>query len=161
MSRTSNKSSSPENDKHNPTPAQITKLRSRVENTAALGLILVCVALALPFASTFSPLWMEVGKWIIVGGTVIYIIARVINVRDPQESKSIRRLRRMEAWAGFAFAAASFFWFWNEAHLGPYAGPLAVLRDTIMFALAGALIQIIASWLIYWRTKKESASEKK
>ena len=34
-------------------------------------------------------------------------------------------------------------------------GVLAVLRDTIMFTLAGSLIQIIASWMIVSRAKKE------
>ncbi|MCM1290844.1 MAG: hypothetical protein NC201_02030 [Prevotella sp.] len=139
--------------------AQTTCLRNRMENIAAFGLILVCIALALPFASTFAPLWMQIGKWTLVSGTVVYLAARIAYARDPKESDRIRRLRRMETWAGFAFAAGAFFWFWNEAHLGPYAGPLAVLRDTIMFCLAGAMIQIIASWLIVWRRKKEQSSK--
>lgn len=149
-----------ENKKRERTPAEMVRLRNRLENIASLGLILVCVALALPFASTFAPLWMQVGKWVFVAGTVIYIAARIAYANDPKESARVRRLRRMEAWAGFAFAAGAFFWFWNEAHMGPYAGPLAVLRDTIMFALAGALIQIISSWLIVWRLKKEGKEEK-
>lgn len=138
------------------TAEQTRRLRSRVENIAAFGLILICAALALPFASAFSPLWMNVGKWAFASGTLIFIIARVVKVGDDTESARVKRLRRMEAWAGFAFAAGAFFWFRNEAAMGPYAGPLAVLRDTIMFALAGAMIQIISSWLIVWRLKKEN-----
>ena len=47
------------------------------------------------------------------------------------------------------------FWFYQEGHLGKYAGILAVMRDTIMFTLAGALIQIISSWMIMSQSKKE------
>lgn len=61
----------------------------------------------------------------------------------------------MEFWAGVAFVLGAALWFYSETRLGEYAGPLAVMKDTIMFTLAGALIQIIASWLIVSRTKKE------
>lgn len=135
---------------------KIIRRRNIVDNVAAAGLVLVCAALALPFAAVFSPLYMEVGKWVLVAGAVVVIGARLVNIDDPDESRRLKRLRRMEAWAGIAFAAAAFFWFWNESRLGPAAGPLAVLNDTIMFALAGALIQIISSWLIVWRQKKET-----
>ena len=33
------------------------------------------------------------------------------------------------------------------------------MKDTIMFTLAGALIQIIASWLIVSRTKKNKRDD--
>ena len=41
-----------------------------------------------------------------------------------------------------------------------YVGQMAVLRDTVVFSLAGAMIQIIASWMIVWRQKRESAEIK-
>lgn len=132
------------------------KRRAVIENVAAIGLVLVCVSLALPFASAFSPLYMQIGKWVMAAGAIVVIGARLVKVDDPDESSRLRRLRRMEAWAGIAFAAATFFWFWNENRLGPAAGPLAVINDTIMFALAGAIIQIVASWMIVWRQKKEA-----
>lgn len=61
----------------------------------------------------------------------------------------------MEFWAGVAFMVGAAFWFYQEGHLGKYAGILAVMRDTIMFTLAGALIQIISSWMIMSQSKKE------
>lgn len=148
-----------DNQKMERSPEQIRRLRNKVENIAAFGLILICAALALPFLSAFSPLWMGIGKWVFTAGTVIFLVAKLVRIDDKSESVRLKRLRRMEAWAGFAFAAACFFWFWNEAHHGPYAGSLAVLRDTIMFALAGAMIQIVASWLIVWRVKKENKTK--
>lgn len=61
----------------------------------------------------------------------------------------------MEFWAGVAFGIGAGFWFYREAHLGQYAGMLAVMKDTIMFTLAGAVIQVIASWMIFSLSKKE------
>lgn len=99
--------------------------------------------------------FLKIFKWVFSAGALIYTVARVVNVNDPSDSSRMRRLRRMEFWAGATFIVGAACWFYNEGHLGPYAGVLAVLRDTIMFTLAGALIQIIASWMIVSRAKKE------
>ena len=48
------------------------------------------------------------------------------------------------------------FWFYSENHLGPYAGMLALLRETILFTLVGAAIQVIASWMIVSKSKSEA-----
>ena len=130
------------------------KRRKQVESTATFGLILICVALVAPFTNISNLGALSIYRWIYGAGALIYIIARVVNVNDPEDSIRLRRLRRMEFWAGVAFAIATFFWFYMQYHLGEYAGVLAVLRNTIMFTLVGALIQIVASWLIYSNTKK-------
>ena len=75
------------------------------------------------------------------------------------DSMRMKRLRRMEFWSGVAFVAGAVFWFYQEAHLGPFAGLLGLMRDTIMFTLAGAVIQIIASWMIVAQAKKESENK--
>ncbi len=131
------------------------KRRKMVESTATFGLLLVCVALVSPFAGVGNMHILSVFKWIYAAGALIYVVARVVNVNDPADSLRLRRLRRLEFWAGVAFMLAAAFWFYEEQHLGPYAGPLAVMRNTIMFTLAGAAIQVIASWMIVSRTKKE------
>lgn len=131
------------------------KRRRQVEATATFGLILICVALAAPFAAPENVGLMSVFKWIYAAGTLIFLIARAVGAGDPSDSLRMRRLRRMEFWAGVAFLAGAAFWFYQEVHLGPYTGMLALLRDTIMFTLAGAVIQVIASWMIVARGKKE------
>ena len=65
----------------------------------------------------------------------------------------------MEFWAGVAFMAGAVFWFVQEDRLGASGGLLALMRETVMFTLAGAFIQIIASWLIVYRVKKEGSSD--
>lgn len=144
------------------------KTRRILESTATFGLLLLVVSLAAPFASSFADggiLGMirsiSIFKWIFAAGALIFTIARMAGSTDRSESLRLRRLRRLEFWAGVAFCVAAFFWFYNCRRFGvdtaiyPSAGPLAIMRDTIMFSLVGALIQVIASWMIYYRARKE------
>lgn len=148
-----------------PTSEQMARRRKKMEAMATFGLILVAVALLAPFASYLNgnlrlqssgtgPL--AVYKWIYAAGALIFTAARLVNVSDPKESLRIRRIRRLEFWAGMAFCIGAFFWFYNERKLTMmYVAPMAILRDTVVFSLAGAMIQIIASWMLVWRQNKE------
>ncbi len=135
------------------------KRRKKVESTATVGLLLICVALISPFAGIGNLAVLSIFKWVYSAGALIYVVARVVDVNDPSDSMRLRRLRRMEFWAGMAFVIAAAFWFYEEKHLGPYAGTLALMRNTILFTLVGAAIQVIASWLIVSRTKKEQGEK--
>ena len=139
------------------TGAALEKRRKQVESIATFGLILICVALVAPFTDPTSNEYLNVFRWIYGAGALIYIIARVVDISDPKDSQRLKRLRRMEIWAGVSFALATAFWFIGQHrfHNDPYIGALAILQNTIMFTLVGALIQIVASWLIYSQTKKE------
>lgn len=140
--------------------SELEKRRKQVEASATFGLILICVALVAPFTNPTSQTIMSVFRWIYGAGAIIYIIARVVDITDPRDSLRLRRLRRMEFWAGVSFAMATGFWFIGQHRFGPYAGALVILQNTILFTLVGALIQIIASWLIYSQTKKEIRDRK-
>ena len=139
------------------TGAALEKRRKQVESTATFGLILICVALVGPFTSPGNIDYLNFFRWIYGAGTVIYLVARLVDITDPKDSPRLKRLRRMDFWAGISFGLATAFWFigQHKYHNDPYIGPLAVLQNTIMFTLVGALIQIVASWLIYSQTKKE------
>lgn len=134
---------------------EIEKRRKQVEGTATFALILICVALISPFTNPGNLYLLSIFRWIFGAGALLYIIARLADITDLQDSLRLRRLRRLEFWAGISFGIATFFWFYNQHHLGEYAGMLAIMRTTILFTLVGAIIQIIASWLIYTLTKKE------
>lgn len=158
--------------KHKPaSPADRKSLegrRKKVEATATFGLILIAVALIAPFASFLSSggtisrgggfNWMEVYKWVYAAGALIFTFARLVNVSDPDESLRIRRIRRLEFWAGMAFCIGGFFWFYNENKYAGffYVGQLTILRDTVVFSLAGAMLQIVSSWMLVWRKNKEA-----
>lgn len=132
------------------------KRRRIVEACSTFGLILIAAGLLAPFTSIENTAAITVYKWIFTAGAVIYTAARLVNVNAPSDSLRLRRLRRMEMWAGFAFCVGAFFWFYNSARLHGYTFSVAVMNNTIVFTLAGALIQIIASWMISSRARKES-----
>lgn len=147
-------------------PEQAEKRRKKMENVATFGLLLVAVAMLGPFmtygkADGFN--WMEIFKWIYAAGALVYTFARLVGINDPNESLRLRRLRRLEFWAGMAFCIGGFFWFYNEQKYGnsPFVGPLTILKDVVAFSLAGAVIQVIASWMIVYRMEKEKKEKAK
>lgn len=129
--------------------------RRIAEALATVGLVLLAVGLIAPFASIDNATVQGMFKWIFASGALLYTGARAINVNAPGDSIRLRRLRRLELWAGIIFCVAAFFWFYKAARLGEYGFSLALIHDTILFTLAGALIQIIASWMISSRMRKE------
>ena len=141
------------------TSAERESRRKKMEGVATFGLLLVAVAMLGPFMAgvgeTFR--WMNIFKWIYAAGALIYTFARLVSVNDPEDSLRLRRLRRLEFWAGMAFCIGAFFWFYNEQKYAdfPFVGPLTVLKDVVAFSLAGAVIQVVASWMIGFRQQKE------
>lgn len=140
--------------------AALESRRRKVEATATFGLVLIAVAMLCPFFNLNGggTTWFNVYKWIYAAGALIFTTSRLVSVNDPKDSLRLRRLRRLEFWAGMAFCIGAFFWFYNEQKFATvlYAGPLAILRDTVMFSLAGAVIQVIASWMVSFRQSKEA-----
>lgn len=124
------------------------------EGTAVFGCLLVCAAMVAPLFNLFNTELLEIYKWVYLAGAVIYLIARVAGAFDPRFTMRIRRMRRMECWGGVAFVIAAYFWFHNAGQASEYTGSLTILRETIIFTLVGAMIQIIASWMIYFAGKK-------
>lgn len=135
------------------------KRRKQAEATATFGLILIAVALVCPLTTPSSTEYLDVYRWIYGAGALIYLISRIVGVSDPDGSLRLKRLRRMQCWAGIAFGIGTAFWFIGQHRLGDSAGAAAVLWNTIMFTLVGAVIQIIASWLIYSQSKKENTDK--
>lgn len=135
------------------------KSRKAIEGTAAFGLILIAVGLAAPFTDLLNSDYIRFFKWIYSPGALIYTIARIVGSTDPEESLRMRRLRRMEFWAGVAFCIGAFFWFYNEhryeALLSMGTGAMTYLRETVYFSLAGAVIQVIAIAALARQQKKE------
>lgn len=142
----------------------VKKARKAIEGTAAFALILIAVGLVGPFTDLTNTDYIRFFKWIYAPGALIFTIARIVGSNDPDESMRLRRLRRLEFWAGVAFCAGAFFWFYNEYHYGAMlvdgVGAMTYLRDTIYFSLSGALIQIMAVFMIGRRMKKEREADK-
>lgn len=137
--------------------AELEKRRRYVESAASVGLLLVLCAMMAPFFPTL-PVGIAVSaKWVYAAGALIYTIARVINVNAPGDSLRLRRLRRLEFWAGMCFIVGAAFWFYKlNYYSGFMAGPLAVMQQTVAFTMAGAVLQIVAGWMISRRMRKEA-----
>lgn len=136
--------------------ARLEERRKYVEIAAAIGLLLVLVAMMAPFLAGLFKHSMMWAKWVYAAGALVYTCARVVNVNAPGDSLRLRRLRRLEFWAGMCFIIGGAFWFYKlQYYDGFLAGPLAVMRQTVAFTMAGAVIQIVASWMIAHQMKKE------
>ncbi len=133
--------------------------RKYVEIAASVGLLLVLAAMVIPFFGNLLNWPMQWLKWVYAAGALVYTAARVIDVNAPGDSLRLKRLRRMEFMAGVCFIVGAVFWFYKLSYFsGFYAGPLAVMRQTVAFTMAGAVIQIVASWMIAFRLKKEHSN---
>lgn len=130
-----------------------------VEVFASLGLLLLCIGLIAPFATPDNINIITIFKWLFAVGAVMYTVSRLVPVGTMNESKRLKRLRHMLVWAGICFCVGAGFWFWNQSH-GEYMFlSLGMMRDTVAFTLAGALIQIIGSWMVVSRARKEGLAD--
>ena len=146
-----------ESNKRSDTTEKLEKKRKYVEVAASVGLLFVLIAMMAPFFGGLLGSSMMWAKWVYAFGALLYTGARVVNVSAPGESLRLRRLRRLEFWAGVCFIVGGAFWFYKvQYYSGFFAGPLAVMRQTVAFTMAGAVIQIVASWMIASRMKKEN-----
>ncbi|MDE5997790.1 MAG: hypothetical protein K2G77_06235 [Muribaculaceae bacterium] len=137
--------------------ARLEQRRKYVEIVASIGLLLVLLAMMAPFLSGVIGHSMMWAKWVYASGALVYTCARVVDVNASDDSLRLRRLRRLEFWAGMCFIVGAAFWFYKVRYYsGFFAGPLAVMRQTVAFTMAGAVIQIVASWMIAARVRKES-----
>lgn len=136
--------------------AALMRRRRIVEAVATMGLILVLVGMVAPIVSMDNRVLAEIFKWVYTSGAVLFTAARMVKVGAPGENLRVRRMRRMEAWSGICFIVGAAFWFYNSVRFGSCLLNLAILRDTILFTLAGALIQIISSWMLVFALRKQS-----
>lgn len=139
-------------------PASIKRRRALAETCASAGMLLIGVSMLLPLFNMLDVKMLYTFRWVFAAGTLLFWGGRCIPVSTPSDSTRMRRLRRLEFWSGACFGVAAFFWFYNchKYAAMPFTGALMILRDTILFSLAGAVIQLIAVWLIYFRLKKEA-----
>lgn len=133
--------------------------RKAFESAATFGLLLLAVGLVAPFTNLNDSTMLAVFKYIFSFGALVYTVARFAGGTDPGDSLRVRRLHRLEIWAGIAFCVAAFFWFYNAYKWRNYAFTLQVMRDTVVFTLAGALIQIISSWMMVSARRKEQSGK--
>lgn len=113
-----------------------------------LALAGMTVGMLLVVAGTLSPLMgghVSLYRWIYGAGALILLISRIMS---PYTGTSLRlkRLYRIESWAAIFFCVATFFMFYQPE----------IMRDWLVFTLAGGAVQIYTSIMIPLVVKKES-----
>lgn len=114
-----------------------------------IALMGMTLGMLLIVAGTLSPLLgghVSLYRWIYGAGALILLIIRIFT---PYTGKALRlkRLYRIESWAALFFCVAAFFMFYQPG----------IMRDWLVFTLAGGAIQIYTSIMIPLVVKKESA----
>lgn len=122
------------------------------------GMVLIATGMLIPLFNLYDSSLLPVCKWIFTVGALMFTGSKCVKALPDSASFRLRRLKRLEFWAGICFVIAAGFWFFNQDKLGnsPYAGSLAIIHDTILFTLSGAVLQLVAAWMIYFREKKEA-----
>lgn len=141
---------------------KLMRRRKLVETMASIGMILIAASMLVTLMNLDKMMMVETCKYFFAVGALMFTGARSVNISPDGESVKLRRLRRMEFWAGVCFLVAAFFWFYNGTKsVSPdnLVVTVSLLRDTVVFTIAGAVIQVLASWLIYYREKKELSSK--
>lgn len=107
--------------------------------TAVAGLMLVVVATALPLLRITGE-WV---RWIYSAGALAVLAGRFFNRPPKKAPLRVRRLFRMEVWAGLMFCVGAFFMFYTGSGR----------MDYMAFTLAGGMIEVYASLMIprAWR----------
>lgn len=140
-----------------PVSKTLEQRRKYVEMAASAGLLLVLAAMIVPFFPGLPVCVSEAAKWVYAIGALAYTVARVVNVNAPDDPLRVRRMRRLEFWAGMCFIVGSAFWFYKLKYYdGLLVGPLAVMQQTVAFTMAGAVIQIVAGVMISRRSGKSA-----
>jgi hypothetical protein len=83
------------------------KVQKISEIGANIGMLLLCAGLMIPLFNLTNIGVLAIFKWIYTAGAVIFLISRGIGASDQTGSIRLRRLRRLEFWAGVAFVLAA------------------------------------------------------
>ncbi len=130
--------------RHNPTAEKTAYTREEVLGRepsaylvalATLGLCCIGIAAFIPIMhGGFDHGWY---RYLFAAGALMVLVARLFT---PYTGTLLRmkRLHRMEAWSGIFFCVAAFFMFYEPAQN----------RDWLAFTMAGAVIQIVATFMM-------------
>ena len=105
------------------------------------GLLLIVAATALPLFMINNPVY----RYLLTAGAVAVFVGRMSMPKVKGGSLRLRRLCRIELWAGIIFCAAACFVWW------PGARPM----DWLAFTLAGGMLQIYTSIMIPRQIRKD------
>lgn len=109
-----------------------------------IGLLIMVVMAVLPLLPDMGndPAWMERMRWAFSTGAAIVLVGRFLGA-DRGASVRVRRLHRLLITSALLYCASAATMFISTG-----------TNDWIAFLLAGLVMQIYASWMIDYETKK-------
>lgn len=117
---------------------QVNKRTAVANVMIIIGLLAMLVMALLPLLN-INHEWM---RWAFATGAVLVLVGRILGIYQGK-SLRIKRLHRILITSGILYCASAFMMFYSRG-----------TNDWIAFLMAGLVIQIYASWMIDYESKK-------
>lgn len=105
-----------------------------------VGLLLIAAGTLIPILSGHDIIYRDMPptfKYVFSAGALVLLLSRLFNTYKGKVIR-LKRLRRIEVWSALFFCVAAFFLFYEKD----------TTRNWLAFTLAGAAIQVYASFMI-------------
>jgi len=130
-----------------PTAATAPSTRTTVTNLMVIvGMLVLAVMALLPLLDINQP-WM---RWVYAGGAVLVLVARLFQPAPAGSSMRVKRLYRIIDVSAMFYCASAAIALWRPGG-----------RDWLAFLLAGAVLQLYATFTLEHVARKESAASEK
>ena len=107
-----------------------------------IGNILLCISMTILMAAAAIPLFiMPAPSWqryLLAAGALGVLVAQIL-IPSPSKEFRIRRLSRMNVWAGIVYCVGAYCLFSSN---------IDMQRSWVTFLLAGAVLQIYATFML-------------
>ena len=114
--------------------------RTQVSNLLVIIGLLIMLLMALMPLLNVNLMWM---RWAFAAGAAIVLVARVVGVYNGPVLR-IKRLHRLLILSAILYCGSAATMFYSRG-----------TNDWIAFLLAGLVMQVYASWMIDYESKKE------
>ncbi|MBR5118529.1 MAG: hypothetical protein IK100_07795 [Muribaculaceae bacterium] len=118
-----------------------------------IGNFLLCMSMTLLLAAAVVPLFITPmpawQRWLLAAGAVGTLVAQFL-IPSPSDNFRIKRLSRMNVWAGIVYCIAAYCRFSSYPDMQ---------RSWVAFLLAGAVLQIYATLMLSKLTKDKKAEK--
>lgn len=118
--------------------------RIQISNILVLVGLLIMVIMAILPLLNFAPAQFKWMRWTFAAGAAMVLVARIVGIYNGP-SLRIKRLHRILIASGILYCTSALMMFISQG-----------TNDWIGFLLAGVLVQLYATWMIDYETKKNN-----
>lgn len=119
-----------------------------------IGNILLCVAMTTLLIAAILPFFFhdwQGWKYVLAAGALGTLVAQIL-IPSPSKELRIKRFAHMNVWSAILYCVAAYC---------PFSSDFNMQKSWVAFLLAGALLQIIATYMIGRLSKKAKEKENK